>query len=157
MKALSLRSILQIPPSEPVQNNRSEVQHRRLGARFDRARIRIVGFDVRPAVRGRLVQVVVSHALFPRTAAESRNVIAVLVNFRRSRASAAVALAPPADPRANLRQLAAAAFATRVWDGVVGVAVGFEDGAFLVAGALGGVGVQGCGGHGEGRELVARV
>lgn len=54
-------------------------------------------------------------------------------------------------------QGAAAAVAAGVGDGVVGVAVGFEDGAFLGAGGLAGVGVQGGGGHGEGGELVACV
>ena len=152
-----LRGILQVPSSEPIEDNRSEVQNRRLGASLDSLRIRVVGLDIGPAVRSRLVQMVVSHALLPRAAAESRDVVAILVDLRGLRAGAAVALAPPADPRADLGQVAAVAFATRVGDRVVGVTMGFEHGAFLVAGCLAGVGVQGCGGHGESGELVAGV
>jgi hypothetical protein len=152
-----LRGLLQVPSSEPIEDNRSEVQNRRLGASLDSLRIRVVGLDIGPAVRSRLVQMVVSHALLPRAAAESRDVVAILVDLRGLRAGAAVALAPPADPRADLGQVAAVAFATLVGDRVVGVAVGFEHGAFLVAGCLAGVGVQGSGSHGESGELVARV
>lgn len=129
----SLGRVLQSPPTKPVQNDGSEVQHRRLGARRDRLRVRIVGFGVRPAVRRGFVQVVVSDGFGPRAAAESRDVVAVFVDARGGCPRAAVALAPPAHPGSDLGQLAAAAVAASVRDRVVGVAVGFKDGAFLVA------------------------
>ena len=100
---------------------------------------------------------VVSHNFAPRTAAEARDVVAVLGDLGGRRASTAVTLAPPAHPVADLGQGAAAAVAASVGDRIVGVAVRFEDGAFLGAGCFAGVGVQGGGGHGKSGELIARV
>jgi hypothetical protein len=161
-----LRRIPHIPPLEPVEHSRSEIQPSVAAAILPSLGIRVIAVRAWPAVV-QIRDIIPLNNIVEAIARIRSNIIpiVIVVNSRIIALLAPIPARPPAEPVLDVRGCAAVAVLfgrAGVRDDVVFAAVGLEDRVGFLAlvdcfVAEGVVAVERGRGHGEGREGVADV